>query len=419
MSARASLRRRIVVGVICYTVAVSLVTMLLGYGVNERAEQRTWEALLESGLAHWAQRDAGASWTDSDALQGFGAGTGKAIPEEFRLLAPGVHDEIGFDGRTYVVLVQNAAPEPFVLALDISEMEDRESSLALSMVLAAAAIVALLGGLTYLGAHWLVRPLYSLSRSIRGLHPGVRNQQVAIAPTDPAEIEVIAQALNEYLKEIDAFVLREQAFLTTASHELRTPLAVVAGATEVALEQPDLERTRRHLRRILATAGDMRELIALLLVLAKDPSRLVAGASQFDLAQLVPRIVDDHQHLVGGKELALRLGEMAATPVLAPMPIAQAAIGNLIRNAIENSDRGEIRVSLDPSGVLSIENPASDISAADLSQLQARIARQDNRSGDGIGLDLIERICSHLGWSLVFDTGPHGSTIARLAIRSS
>ena len=64
------------------------------------------------------------------------------------------------------------------------------------------------------------------------------------------------------------------------------------------------------------------------------------------LDQLLPEIVEDHRHLTRGKDLALVLETMPACHIVAPLSIVQAAIGNLLRNAIENSDRGEIRIRL-------------------------------------------------------------------------
>lgn len=418
MSSRASLRRRIVVSVICYTVAVSLATTLLGYSVNERAEQRTWEALLQNEVARWAQRDQGA-WTDSDALMAFGQGTGKPIPPEFRSLEPGVHDEVEFGGHTYVILVQGEAGTRFVMALEISEMENRESALTTTMILVALAIVALLAVGTYLGAQWLMRPLTQLSTAIRRLEPGARAQQVPTLPSDPEEIAVIAQALNEYLLRIDRFVERERAFLGMASHELRTPIAVIAGAAEVAIEQPTLDQARQHLRRILATSTDMKELVALLLALAKDPARLMAGAASVDLSSLVPRIVADHQHLMRGKDLTVGYGDMPPTEVFVPVPIAQAAIGNLIRNAIENGTRGEIRLWLAADGTLTVDNPTEGMSAGEMALIHARLARSADRQGDGIGLDLIARVCEHLGWNMRFRQGHDGRAIAELKFSMS
>lgn len=404
----------------CYTVLISAAIVLHGYWVNEQAEQRVWEGMLTSEFARWMQRhtERGDSWEDTDTLRLFGGPSGRAVPAAFAGLAPGVHDEVSYNGRLYVALVEGPPESPAVLALDISEMERRESTLAVAMLLSGIVVIAFLAGMTYLGAQWLVKPLASLSASIRSLRPVARDQRIAFKQSDPEEIVVIAEALNEYLRNIDRYVERERSFLNTASHELRTPIAVIAGAAEVAIEQTDIGEARPHLSRILSTSRNMQELLALLLMLARDPKRLQASSARVDLSQLVPHIVADHVHLTQGKELSFAYGAMPATEVSLPIPIVHAAVGNLVRNAIENSSRGVIAISMDPDGTLSIEDPGAGMSASERSALHARLARAGESSKDGIGLDLIARLCEHLGWTLRFDASAAGGTIARLSFRN-
>src|SRR3546814_2433047 len=86
--------------------------------------------------------------------------------------------------------------------------------------------------------------------------------------------------------------------------------------------------------------------------MAKDPQRLAQVSDHFRLDQLLPEIVDDHLHLCAGKDLQLDLQPLPACELLAPLAIVQAAIGNLLRNAIENSDRGTISIALGRGGVV-------------------------------------------------------------------
>lgn len=416
MKARGGLRRRIVASVVCYTVLISIATVLHGYWVNEQAEQRLWESMLQTELAQWMQRrgEQDHRWQDTEDLRMFGRAIAQPIPPEFQSLPPGVHDEVGKDGRLHVVLVDGNGPDRTVLALDITEMERRETTLSLAMLASAVLVILFLAAVTYFGAQWLLRPLTSLSSAIRGLRAGAQRQQIDIDLRDPEEIAIIAGALNEYLRSIDSFVERERAFLRMASHELRTPIAVIAGAAEVSIEQRGIEQARPHLARIQGTARNMQDLLALLLVLAKDPARLGETATAVDLAELVPRILADHEHLMQGKELTCAFGTMRSVRVVLPVPIAQAAIGNLVRNAIENSNRGVIVISVNEAGAIVIEDPGVGMSAVEASRLQARLARKGEGVGDGIGLDLIARLCEHLGWTLSLQPSAAGGTIAEL-----
>jgi signal transduction histidine kinase len=127
----------------------------------------------------------------------------------------------------------------------------------------------------------------------------------------------------------------------------------------------------------------------------------------------LPEIVDDHRHLCADKDLVLDLAPLPACELLAPLAIVQAAIGNLLRNAIENSDRGTISLALQPAGVVVIEDPGHGMSPEEISAIYAKVARGGGgRDGGGIGLDLIARLCEHLGWRLEIEPRtPRGTRV--------
>jgi signal transduction histidine kinase len=414
MSTRASLRRRLVIGVVCFTTVITVATSLIGLWFDEQAEQRVWEAMFTSAAAHHAAASHAESSTADQPFLTFGANAGKPVPAAFANLGPGIHDDVALGDRTYVIDVRGSANAPAVLALDITDMERGESTLDHEMILSAIFIVLMLIALTYMAAQWLIKPLAKLSKGIGHLQPNTREQQLDIQPADPAEVVVIAEAVNTYLRDIDGYVAREHKFLTMASHELRTPLAVISGAAEVANEQPTIEAARAHISRIVDASHTMHDLVELLLALARDPERLRANAVPMNLAALVRHVVADHEHLLAGKELTVTCNDMPGAELALPRTIAESVIGNLVRNAIENGNRGVIAISADDSETLVISGPGSTMSPQERSRLQSRLARAGMGQGDGIGLELVERLCHHMGWSLDLQLATNGGTTARL-----
>lgn len=409
MRARGGLRRRILLGVLGYALVLSLGVLAHGLYVNERAEQLVWGTLLSSELDQYAARrreDPGYRWRDSEALQLYDGGDVARLPPTLRGLPPGVHDEVPVSGRDHVVLVRDVDGRRLVLSLDIEELEEDEWELGATLALSALLMVGLLGiGMAW-GVGRLVRPLSDMAGAIASLRPDRPSQRVAVPDDASEELVVIADALNGYLDRHDRFIERERAFVDSASHELRTPIAVIGGATELALGQPDVPApVRGHLQRIRRTASDVEQLVSLLLVLAKDPARLAATGDVVRLDQLLPDVVEDHRHLTADKDLALVVEALPACQVVAPVQIVQAAIGNLLRNAIEHSDRGRITVRLEPDATVVIDDPGHGMSPEEVSAIYARMARAPMREGGGIGLDLIARLCEHLGWRLAIESG--------------
>lgn len=167
-----------------------------------------------------------------------------------------------------------------------------------------------------------------------------------------------------------------------------------------------------QLQRIQRSAREMEQLIILLLALAKDPARLVKTNKPLSLDALLPQIIDDHQHLTAGKSLQLCLAPPPPCEVHAPPGIVRAAVGNLLRNAIENSDNGRIDIRLQDDATIVIHDPGHGMGPEQISAIYTQMARGGGGRGDsGIGLELISRLCEHFGWRLDLHSDPkHGTT---------
>lgn len=412
---RSGLRQRILLALLGYVVVLTIAVILHGFVVNEHAERLVWQTLLDSEMDHLLElrrQDPGYRWVNTQSIVLYDARDPAGMPSALQGVAPGVYDEIFVDGIERVALVREVDGRQIALALDITDLEAREFDMGLTVVGSAVTMIVLLGIAIAWSVNRLVRPLQDLAGSIARLRPDQPGQRIDTPRSASAELVVIADALNDYLQRNDRFVERERVFIDSASHELRTPVAVIASASEIALQQPQLpDAARGQLLRIQRTSREVEQLISLLLVLAKDPARLARVSDRVALDQLIPEIVDDHQHLTRDKDLHIDVTELAPCEVLAPLPIVQVAIGNLLRNAIEHSDRGRIRLRLEAPATVVIDDPGHGMTPEEISAIYAKVARGGGRDGGGIGLDLISRLCEHLGWTLdiASDQG-HGTT---------
>jgi len=411
------LRRRFTVAILAYVVLATVVVVVHGYVVNERAERLVWESLLRTELTHFVERranDADVRWSDTDTLRLYGPLSNRAVPIEFADLAPGVYDEVAALGGEYVVFVADSLEGRSVITLEISGLERGELHLTMTLAASTVAVVVLLVLIAHIGAGWLVRPLSSIATAVSAFVPDRKGQRLPTDASAPTEAQVITEAFNQYLKQIDQFLDRERAFVNMASHELRTPIAVIASSIEVELDRRGAN-AEPFLRQILQSARDMERLVSVLVVLAKDPSRLRTAGETVELADLIPAIVADHDFLAKHKELSFEVEVERACKISAPPQVARAAIGNLLRNAIENSDRGVIRITASKDATVVIADPGHGMSEEEMSAVYTRLARSGEAGGaTGIGLELISRLCEHLGWRLGFSSQRNKGTIATL-----
>lgn len=144
---------------------------------------------------------------------------------------------------------------------------------------------------------------------------------------------------------------REQGkamFLAVMSHEVRSPMNAVLAAVEL-LEHSALDEQQRHFTG-LANRGSN----ALLRVVddVLDISKMEAGQFTLnpeptDLWDLTQQVVDDHRRYTKDKGLGLKLtGERLSTPMLLDKRRLAQVLRNLISNAIEFTDSGQVELQL-------------------------------------------------------------------------
>ncbi len=420
MESRPLLKHRILRWLFLYAVLLSAAVLAGGYVIHERVEHLAWESLLRSELDYYGQRTQANSayrWHDTDTLRLFGVPGAPQLPASLASLEPGLHDDMTLDGVNSVVLIEQIDGKPLAMALNLTEFEGVEGTISAAVATGTVIVIFILGLVVMWRLGLVIQPLAALAKQVEALKPAQPNQEVGLDANASAELVVIADAFNDYLRRNQSFVEREHAFIASSSHELRTPIAVIAGASELVLEQADMPAAARNqVARIHRTARNVEQLISLLLTLAKDPARLADSNDRVALDQMLPGIVEDHRYLTRDKDLTLVLEPMPPCEIVAPEAIVQAAIGNLLRNAIENSDRGEIRIRLQPDATVVIDDPGHGMSPEEISALYAQVAR-GGRDGGGIGLDLISRLCEHLGWRLAFSSVSGRGTRTTLHLR--
>lgn len=398
-------------------------------------EHRFWAEALQSVSAdHAARVRAGqaASLPDQGVIRSWyvGPGAASAAPTHLAALPPGYYStesgfsnfatDPGFDEHgTFHALVVDLPPGRLITAIDIGELEDQQNHDARRSVIWAALFMLLIAALiAWLHAN-LVRPVRDLADRMRAIDP---HDTAARLPTTylHEEIGVIAQASNVHLERVGQFIERERSLIDQASHEFRTPIAVIAGAVDVLKRTPLPDASRPALRRIEHAVEDLSETMVALLYLAREPE---AGAEPADvtvLHEFLPRLTQDHEHLLRGKTAQLRVGELEPTCIAVPEAMVRIAVSNLIRNAIESTDAGYVEITL-RGGVISVADSGSGFDPAEAARRYRDSLRQAAPArGQGLGLFLIGRICERFGWKLAIESdGGIAGTRARLDVGAS
>ncbi len=420
-------RRRSLQWKINTTLVVFALIISLGIPLQARLSQGLvvhpmWEQLLLSSTTQYlalAQKQPGLPLPSQGPLRGWRLSdthVPKDMPRFFADLRPGFYDEAEtdeFDSGSHAVLITSIGAERIVMALDLTDLEWQQNrNASLGILLWLTGVVLIIFSIQWL-CRSLRRPMRQLAFSMNGLHPEQPSDRLPV-DFELIELHDIAELVNQHLERVERFVERERSLLDQASHEFRTPIAVIAGAVDVLTRQQLPAAAKPPLQRIRATTDNLTEIMAALLYLSREPDGH-APTETTRVDALLEVLVADHRHLLEGKLVDYSVATFAPLWVNAPEAMVRIVIGNLLRNAAENSHEGEIHVQL-KHGCLNVRDCGTGFDTVAAARRYSASLRNSVKlgGGQGLGLFLTRRICERFGWSLLITSTISKGTLAQL-----
>ena len=243
----------------------------------------------------------------------------------------------------------------------------------------------------FLAVRYMLKHLYGpvgkLNHWARELSPETLNQD--LPDFGFKEVNQLAAQLHASLSGLSRALEREQRFLRNASHELRTPVAVIQSNVELLDRvQPRVSSAEEKVRnRIRRSGHSMSHLIETLLWLAKEEVKKPETAD-LALDELIREVMADNEYLLAGKSGVRVETDLSAIRIHAVPHAVRMAVGNLVRNAFQYTQEGEIRLGIE-DGAFWVENVDCGPGGADLFS---------SDYGHGIGLSLVGQIAEKAGW---------------------
>ncbi|MGB5452372.1 MAG: HAMP domain-containing sensor histidine kinase [Sedimenticolaceae bacterium] len=301
-------------------------------------------------------------------------------------------------GKNWLVAVGRQGEATFVAAGDQTALESRESLI--KWVVAAGTFLSVCASLWagYLFTRRLIKPLQHLAAATSSGNGG---ESVTINPEDypPDEIGQLATALKHDRERRTEALIREKAFSAEVAHELRNPLAIIQSSMEIIERDSSLAPlSGRALDRALAATREMNDTLSSLLLLGRERTSPVPYPA-VDIAAVLRATIDKNS-----EQSAEMIGweQGASSPKLhAPEAAIRMIADNLIRNAVQNTPSGQVKVSLMADRVI-IRDTGIGIPPSELEAIRRNGIRGSNAlgSGSGLGLALVERLCKAFGWNL-------------------
>jgi two-component system, OmpR family, sensor histidine kinase MtrB len=231
----------------------------------------------------------------------------------------------------------------------------------------------------------------------------------------------LAQKIGE-LEHVGSLQAR---FVSDVSHELRTPLATVRMAADYIHAArtglpPDAQRAAVLLERELERFENLLE--DLLEISRFDAGVINLEPVEVDLAGLLDEVVDALDPIAHGRkvDVSFEVDRSQGQPLVAADPRRlDRVFSNLVKNAIEHTNEGGVRIWLGRRArdvVVTVADEGEGIPAEDLPHIFERFYRADvhrarTLGGTGLGLAIaLENVNLHRGSIDVQSEVGHGST---------
>lgn len=285
-----------------------------------------------------------------------------------------------------------------------------------------ALLLALVAGLVLLGLRRVLRPLLALRDAVLAREAG--SLQPLAVPAQPAELQPLVAAINDYARRLDQYAGAQRSFLQNAAHQLRTPLTVLTTQVNYALRADGAQR-QESLEAIRGTVAHSGRLVNQMLMLSAAEAQAEAGegAEATAATDLVPVLQQVLEQLAGQAEARhIDLGFEQEPPgpawVAAP-PLALREIAtNLVDNALRYTPPGGIvtaRVEVAAGEVLlRVEDNGPGIAPEERERVFQRFyrLRDADSAGSGLGLPIVREFAARVGATVSLHDGPGGQGLA-------
>ena len=278
---------------------------------------------------------------------------------------------------------------------------------ALKMAVILSLLIAAL--FSHLSSKQIIKPLLDLKKAVETDH-----QNLTELTHLPSEVGVLARAIDEKNHKLEQYLKREQLFTGDVSHELRTPLTIIMGASEVLASQlEDNGYLGEFANRISTTAKETSEIISALLLLSRAPEQL--DTPQTSINTIAMSEVSRLQYLLRHKPVTCKVVADREYVAYVRPELLKMALGNLIKNAFQYTDNGEVIVTIDAEK-MTVTDTGLGIPEIMMPLLYERFERlndintSDQVEGSGLGLSIVQRIMTHMDWELIHQANATGGS---------
>lgn len=363
-------------------------------------------ASVPGSLESRFQEPAATAWTYTTIRT---VGPGGAVVSEEPGIAVGTQVALVADGGTYTLY--------FLFPLD--EQQETLALVTRALLTAAALLLVLVAGVTWLVTRQVVTPIRMARRVAERLAAGRLQERLRVSGEDDlarlaTSFNQMASNLQRQIRQLEELSRVQHRFVSDVSHELRTPLTTVRMAGDVLYDaRLDFDPVTSRAAELLQTELDRFEtLLSDLLEISRfDAGAAVLEAEDLNLVDVAHRVVEATRPLAEQRDVRIVV-RAPDHPCLAEADArrVERILRNLITNAIDHAETGrgdEIVVQVagdDHAAAITVRDFGVGLGPGESALVFNRFWRADpararTSGGTGLGLSIsLEDAHLHGGW---------------------
>ncbi|UTW57120.1 HAMP domain-containing histidine kinase [Kordiimonas sp. SCSIO 12603] len=305
--------------------------------------------------------------------------------------------EFTYAGNTLHLSPLTLGQDTYILVADVSAFEVGGEYLpyvSLSLILVLAIFSALAIAFAWPVASAASKPLIELTEKVETLNLKAFKPGFA-KPFPDNEIGYLASEIERSMLHIQTVLKRETDFTRDASHELRTPTTILKNlAAQIETNTP--LSAKQHAQ-FTNAVKDLEQTIDTLLALAREETQKLETIT---FLHALENAILKNTEIANTEAFQLHIEVPDTLAVTANEQLLSLLINNLLSNVLAHSAEKQLTIRTDgdeiifenPTTIYPVENPLHDRS------------KRNDSSGLGLGLYLVERICTLFGWTVSVST---------------
>ena len=267
-----------------------------------------------------------------------------------------------------------------------------------------------------------IRPITQIANRVSEIHTGNLDKRVPDQKNGD-ELQVLSEAINDFLDRIDEGIKREKQFTADASHQLRTPLSVMKGNLEILLRQDRTQTEYKdEIKKAISKIDEMTDAVEKLLILARlNKSNQKLKSESVNLYNLLENTLSNYKTQIISKNLLIKINEdLNSKNIVSKKMFLELIFDNLISNAIKYAypeTAIEVDLKYAQNGFyVCVINQGPEINSQNIDDIFMPFYRhkdhENTEKGYGLGLAIVKKASEALNLKIFVKSENHTTSFS-------